>query len=128
MLTKRQLDVFRMIDKHFQEHGTAPTYSEIKDALGLYSTSNAHDIVERLIERGYVRRRRLAARGLEIIRFPYSGEEGAHILKFRGEVEDALQAYAISQGAAPETIIAEAVASYLGLDVVATTAPDLESV
>lgn len=73
-LTSRQVDCLRFISAQVRETGLSPAFSEIKDALGLKSTSGVHRMVTALEERGYVRRLPHRARAIEIIR-PLPGEE-----------------------------------------------------
>ena len=42
-LTKRQKEVFQFLKQYLEDHnGTAPSYEEIRDGLGLHSLSTVH--------------------------------------------------------------------------------------
>jgi len=55
MMTPRQQQVHDYLLKYWSEHGQSPGYRTIIADLGMTSTSNAHQIVRRLEERGAVR-------------------------------------------------------------------------
>ena len=56
-LTVRQRECLTFIRGHMIEHGRAPRYREIAVALRYVSRGTAHDVVGRLVERGWLRRR-----------------------------------------------------------------------
>jgi repressor LexA len=70
MLTERQLALFNVIVAHVKKTGVAPSYVEMRDALGRRSTSTVARLVVALEERGYVRRLKHRARAIEVIRPP----------------------------------------------------------
>lgn len=70
MLTKKQRDLLLFIHERLQENGVAPSFDEMKDALGLKSKSGIHRLVGALEERGFIRRLANRARALEILRLP----------------------------------------------------------
>ncbi len=70
MLTKKQYDLLLFIDKRLKEHGIAPSFDEMKEALGLRSKSGIHRLMTGLEERGFIRRLPHRARALEVIRLP----------------------------------------------------------
>jgi repressor LexA len=53
-LTHQQLATLDFIEKYQAEHRVAPSYDEIKDALGLASKSGVHRLVHGLKERGAI--------------------------------------------------------------------------
>jgi repressor LexA len=67
-LTRRQKQVLDFVEAHDREHGIAPSLEEIAAHLGLSSVSNAHQHVEALIARGFLRRDPNKARALQVIR------------------------------------------------------------
>lgn len=75
MLTKKQLEILKLIDHMTRTSGIAPSFEEMKKALGVSSKSGIHRIVRALEERGFLRRMPNRARALEVIRIP--GEDGA---------------------------------------------------
>jgi repressor LexA len=52
------------------ENGIAPSFDEMKDALGLRSKSGIHRLISGLEERGFIRRIQHRARALEVARLP----------------------------------------------------------
>ena len=70
MLTKKQLELLRYIDRHVKERGVSPSFDEMKEALGLKSKSGIHRLITGLEERGFIRRLAHRARALEILRRP----------------------------------------------------------
>jgi repressor LexA len=70
MLTKKQYDLLLFIDRRLKEDGVAPSFDEMKDALGLRSKSGIHRLMTGLEERGFIRRLPHRARALEVVRLP----------------------------------------------------------
>ncbi len=70
MLTKKQRDLLMYIHTHMSGDDVAPSFEEMKDALGLKSKSGIHRLITGLVERGYVERLPHRARALAIRRLP----------------------------------------------------------
>ena len=70
MLTKKQHQLLMFIDERLKASGVAPSFEEMKNALGLHSKSGVHRLVKALEERGFLRRLPHRARALEILRLP----------------------------------------------------------
>ncbi len=70
MLTRRQFQLLRFIHQFVQEHGTPPSFEEMREALGLRSKSGIHRLLSGLEERGYIRRLAYRARALEVLKPP----------------------------------------------------------
>lgn len=70
MLTKKQHDLLTFIDQRLREQGVAPSFDEMKEALGLRSKSGIHRLMTGLEERGFIRRLPHRARALEVVRLP----------------------------------------------------------
>lgn len=70
MLTKKQRDLLVFIHEHMSEDDVAPSFEEMKEALGLKSKSGIHRLISGLVERGYIERLPHRARALEIKRLP----------------------------------------------------------
>ena len=70
MLTEKQHQLLMFIDKRLSASGVAPSFEEMKTALGLHSKSGVHRLVKALEERGFIRRLPHRARALEILRLP----------------------------------------------------------
>ncbi len=70
MLTKKQRDLLLFIHEHMDGDDVAPSFEEMKQALGLKSKSGIHRLITGLVERGYIERLPHRARALEIKRLP----------------------------------------------------------
>ncbi|MCD8562603.1 MAG: transcriptional repressor LexA [Alphaproteobacteria bacterium] len=71
MLTRKQRDLLLFIHSRMQdESDVAPSFEEMKEALGLKSKSGIHRLITALVERGYLERLPHRARALEIKRLP----------------------------------------------------------
>jgi repressor LexA len=70
MLTRKQHELLLFINKRLLEKGVAPSFDEMKDALGLRSKSGIHRLIGGLEERGFIRRIQHRARALEVVRLP----------------------------------------------------------
>lgn len=75
MLTKKQRDLLIYIHNHMQDGDIAPSFEEMKDALGLKSKSGIHRLIRGLEERGYLERLPHRARALEIKKLPEGFEK-----------------------------------------------------
>lgn len=67
-LTPRQKDCRDFILNHTEKHGSAPTYQEICEGLGLRSKSQVTWLIGRLEERGAVVRLPFRQRTLRVVR------------------------------------------------------------
>ena len=70
MLTAKQHELIKFIQKRLDETGISPSFEEMKDALELKSKSGVHRLISALEERGFIRRLPNRARALEVIRHP----------------------------------------------------------
>ena len=70
MLTSKQRDLLLFINDRLGETGVAPSFEEMKEALGLKSKSGIHRLITALEERGFIRRLAHRARALEVMRLP----------------------------------------------------------
>jgi len=68
MLTRKQHELLRFIDRHLKETGFSPSFEEMKAALNLKSKSGIHRLITALEERGFLARRHQRARALEVLR------------------------------------------------------------
>jgi repressor LexA len=66
-LTTKQGLAMRFIQSTIDRTGTAPSFDEIKDYLGLRSKSGVHRLVTALEQRGYIDRVHHAARAIEVL-------------------------------------------------------------
>jgi repressor LexA len=70
MLTAKQHELLRFIQRKLEETGISPSFEEMKDALDLKSKSGVHRLISALEERGFIRRLPNRARALEVLREP----------------------------------------------------------
>ena len=70
MLTAKQHELLRFIQRKLEETGISPSFEEMKDALDLKSKSGVHRLISALEERGFIRRLPNRARALEVLRQP----------------------------------------------------------
>lgn len=67
MLTAKQRELLNFLKRYQDEFEHAPSFDEMKDAIGLKSKSGIHRLVSALEERGHIRRLANRARAIEII-------------------------------------------------------------
>ena len=70
MLTNKQRDLLILIQDRLSDTGVAPSFEEMKEAVGLKSKSGIHRLITALEERGFLRRLPQRARALEVLRLP----------------------------------------------------------
>ncbi len=70
MLTQKQRDLLLFIHERMQQGEIAPSFDEMREALGLKSKSGIHRLISALVERGYLERLPHRARALEVKRLP----------------------------------------------------------
>ena len=75
MLTRKQFELLRFIEKKLKETGVSPSFDEMKDALNLRSKSGIHRLITGLEERGFIRRLPHRARALEVLKLPENMRE-----------------------------------------------------
>ena len=67
MLTAKQRELLNFLKEYQSEFDHAPSFDEMKNAIGLKSKSGIHRLVSALEERGHIRRLANRARAIEII-------------------------------------------------------------
>ncbi len=70
MLTRKQRDLLVFIHERMSAGDIAPSFEEMKEALGLKSKSGIHRLISALVERGYLERLPHRARALEVRKLP----------------------------------------------------------
>ncbi len=70
MLTRKQRDLLLFIHERMSQGEIAPSFEEMKNALGLKSKSGIHRLISGLVERGYLERLPHRARALEVKKLP----------------------------------------------------------
>ncbi len=80
MLTKKQRELLLLINDRMQSGKIAPSFDEMREALGLKSKSGIHRLITALVERGYLERLPNRARALEVKRLPegYSADSSSN--------------------------------------------------
>jgi repressor LexA len=77
MLTAKQHELLRFIQRKLEETGISPSFEEMKEALELKSKSGVHRLISALEERGFLKRLPNRARALEVLRQPEDVNAGA---------------------------------------------------
>ena len=67
MLTSKQLNLLNYLVKYFKSSEVAPSYDEMRLALGLKSKSGIHRLISALEERGFIKRLHNKARAIKVI-------------------------------------------------------------
>jgi repressor LexA len=76
MLTPRQAELLAFLRDYAAAHGgVMPSHDEIARALGLRSKARVAAVIDRLVERGFLRRLPRRARALELIDRTMAGAE-----------------------------------------------------
>ncbi len=70
MLTRKQIELLKLIHDRMENEGVAPSFDEMKDALDLRSKSGIHRLITALEERGFIRRLPHRARAIEVLKLP----------------------------------------------------------
>ena len=76
MLTQKQLELLTFLEKKIGTSCVAPSFEEMKIALGLRSKSGIHRLICALEERGFLKKLPHRARSIEILRSPTRFENG----------------------------------------------------
>jgi len=70
-LYPRERQLLDFITQFIQRYGYAPTLKEIGDAMGMASMATVHEHVDKLRQKGFIKKLDGTARGLEVIRENY---------------------------------------------------------
>jgi repressor LexA len=71
VLYPKERQIIEFIGQFIQRYGYAPTLKEIGDALGMSSVATVHEHLQRLREKGYIKKLDGTSRGLEIVKENY---------------------------------------------------------
>ncbi len=66
-LTQKQIEILHFIQSHIQKQGYPPAVREICKGVDLKSTSTVHRHLEKLEEKGYIRKDPTKPRAIEIL-------------------------------------------------------------
>lgn len=67
ILYNRERQVLDFIGQYIQRNGYAPTLAEIAESLGLSAVSTIHEHLERLVQKGYIKKTIGFERGIELV-------------------------------------------------------------
>lgn len=67
VLYSRERQTLEIISQYIQRHGYAPTLSEVAEAMGLNAVSTVHEMIARLVTKGYLRKTVGFERGIELV-------------------------------------------------------------
>lgn len=67
VLYNRERQVLEFITQYIQRHGYAPTLIEIAESVGVNAVSTVHEHLERLVQKGYVKKTVGFERGIELV-------------------------------------------------------------
>lgn len=71
VLYQRERQLLDFISQFIQRYGYAPTLKEIGEAIGMASPATVHEHVEKLRQKGFIKKLDGTSRGLEVIRENY---------------------------------------------------------
>jgi len=66
MLTKKQKELFEYLSEYISKNSISPSFEEMKVAVKLKSKSGIHSLVNKLEQRGFIKRLKHKARAMEI--------------------------------------------------------------
>lgn len=66
-LTARQKQILAFIEEQINDFGFPPTIREVGERFGIASTNGVRSILDALEVKGYIRRKKLLSRGIELI-------------------------------------------------------------
>lgn len=66
-LTARQKQILAYIEEQINDFGFPPTIREVGERFGISSTNGVRSILDALEVKGYIRRKKLVSRGIELI-------------------------------------------------------------
>lgn len=66
-LTAKQAELLSFIKQKIASENIAPSFEEMREAMGVSSKSVVHRLMNGLIERGHIRRTKQGARRMEVL-------------------------------------------------------------
>lgn len=67
VLYSRERQVLEFITQYIQRHGYAPTLQEIAESMGVNAVSTIHEHLERLAQKGFIKKTAGFERGIELV-------------------------------------------------------------
>lgn len=77
VLYARERAILDFITQFIDRYGFAPTLKEIGEACNMHSPATIHEHIEKLREKGFIRKLDGATRGLEVVREGYKNDSNA---------------------------------------------------
>ena len=111
-LTPRARDCLGAIAAHIERTGSAPSYNDLAEALGLRSKSGVVRLIAELQERGWIRKLPYRPRSIEVVGWS-DGTQPFRIWPLSAAVNDALHAHCHRTGESPADVVSDAVALFL---------------
>jgi len=74
VLYPKERQMLDYIMQFIQRFGYAPTLKEICEGVGIGSVATVHEHIERLVEKGYIKKSEGTVRGLEVVRTNYKAD------------------------------------------------------
>lgn len=115
--TKKQAKLLKFIEDYMRVNDTAPSYREIRDALGLSSVSSVAEHIDNCVAAGYLRKTPNAARTLEVIAFEKHEETETLFAKKIKDLTERQAAHPEDQSIADDLAILRAAAKILRIDI-----------
>lgn len=91
MLTRKQRDLLILIHERMESGDIAPSFEEMKEALGLKSKSGIHRLISALVERGYLERLPHRARALAVKKLPDGYKSGENNKSLSAQAGQAIE-------------------------------------
>ena len=104
MLTKKQRELLLFIHDRMTSGDIAPSFEEMKEALGLKSKSGIHRLINALVERGYIERMPHRARALEVRKLPEGMKPSSNDTSAAAKVSRAIESVRSAAFSAFESI------------------------
>lgn len=76
VLYSRERRILEFVTQYIQRHGYAPTLAEIAEGVDVNAVSTVHEHLERLAEKGYIKKTAGFNRGIDLIRSKVKPSEG----------------------------------------------------
>lgn len=67
VLYSRERETLEIVSQFIQRHGYAPTLQEVAESLGVSAVSTVHELIAKLVTKGYLKKTAGFERGLELV-------------------------------------------------------------
>lgn len=85
-MTRKQAELLAFITDRIMADDVAPSFEEMKVAVGLASKSGVHRLITELQRRGYIKRDANRARCIKLVKQPHNGLDGYSTEALRTEL------------------------------------------